>query len=77
MIGLQIMFIFVGGSAISITPLSWVQWCYSVILAALCIPFGIVVRLIPDELVERICQRFSRRQGLPAIDEEQQVQSPP
>jgi len=71
------MFIFVGGSALSVTPLSLVQWCYSVVLAALCLPFGIVVRLIPDKLFEKIYQPFSRRQVLPATDEEQQSQLRP
>ena len=71
------MFIFVGGSAFSATPLNLVQWCYSVILAALCLPFGIVVRLIPDELFERICLPFSSRQVHAPTDEERQFQFPP
>jgi P-type Ca2+ transporter type 2C len=64
MIRIQIMIIFVSGSAFSVAPLNLVQWCYSVVLAALCLPFGIVVRLIPDKLFQTIHPPFSRRRKL-------------
>jgi Ca2+-transporting ATPase len=53
MIGGQILIAFVGGKAFSVVRLSQAQWAYSVVLGALSIPVGIIIRLIPDKLLMR------------------------
>jgi len=53
MIGVQIMIIFVGGETFSVTRLTGAQWAISVVLGVLCIPFGFVMRLLPDEFLNR------------------------
>ncbi|OJJ70289.1 hypothetical protein ASPBRDRAFT_31200 [Aspergillus brasiliensis CBS 101740] len=54
MIGGQIIIMFVGGRAFSITRLSGVQWAYSVVLGVLSLLVGVIVRFIPDSLVQRL-----------------------
>ena len=53
MIGGQILIAFVGGKAFSIARLTGVQWAISIVLGAISIPVGIVIRLIPDVLFTR------------------------
>jgi P-type Ca2+ transporter type 2C len=53
MIGVQVLLIFIGGETLSVTRLTGVQWAISVVLGVLCIPFGFLVGLIPDELVSK------------------------
>lgn len=53
MIGFQILFVFVGGKTFSVTPLNSVQWAISVVLGVLCIPFGFLIHLIPDEFLNK------------------------
>ncbi|GAD96695.1 calcium-translocating P-type ATPase(PMCA-type),putative [Paecilomyces variotii No. 5] len=48
MIGGQIMIIFVGGSALKVTPLNGPQWALCIICALCCLPWAVVLRLIPD-----------------------------
>lgn len=61
------MIIFVGGQAFQITPLNGVQWGISLVLGAISIPFAIVIRLIPDELVAKILPRWMSRKENPNI----------
>ena len=72
MIGVQILLIFVGGETFSVTRLTAVQWAISVVLGALCIPFGFAMRLVSDEFLgrqfrvlkgasEALVSRFRRR----------------
>jgi P-type Ca2+ transporter type 2C len=49
MIGGQITIIFVGGVALSVTPLDGLQWAICVICAIFCLPWAIFLRLIPDK----------------------------
>jgi P-type Ca2+ transporter type 2C len=53
MIGVQVLFIFIGGETLSVTRLTAAQWAISVVLGVLCIPFGFVMRLISDEFLNR------------------------
>jgi P-type Ca2+ transporter type 2C len=53
MIGGQILIVFVGGKVFTVTPLNSAQWAISVVLGVLCIPFGIITRLIPDEFLNK------------------------
>ena len=75
-IGCQILIVFVGGAAFSITRLNGAQWAYSIILGALSIPVGIIIRLIPDELIHKMIPESFRRKATPSLvieDEERQL----
>lgn len=50
MIGAQVLIAFVGGKAFAITRQTGAQWGISIVLGALSIPVGMVIRLIPDAL---------------------------
>ncbi len=80
MIGLQILIIFVGGKAFSVTKLDGRGWGYSIAFGFLSIPVGAAIRCIPDELVRRLIpDYFIRRANRPTLqleDEEGQFQFP-
>jgi Ca2+-transporting ATPase len=75
MVGAQIVIAFFGGRAFGITALNGPQWGISVVVALLCIPWGVCVRLFPDPWFEvgarffgwpfvfvyRPCARFTDR----------------
>lgn len=48
MIGGQIMIIFVGGQAFSVTRISGILWAVCVICALGCLPWAILLRILPD-----------------------------
>lgn len=48
MVGGQIMIIYVGGQAFSVTRLSGILWGICIICAIACLPWAIVLRVIPD-----------------------------
>lgn len=56
MIGGQILIASIGGKAFSVTGLNATQWACSVVLGALSIPFGAIIRLIPDGPLNRQIQ---------------------
>lgn len=74
MVGGQVMIVFVGGRAFSVMPLNAAQWGYSIVLGFLSIPVGIIIRLIPDELVRRLVPGFLKRKAKPnlAVSDEDQ-----
>jgi Ca2+-transporting ATPase len=51
MIGLQIAIIFIGNRVFDIDPngLNGVQWAISIVIAAFSLPWGVLVRIFPDE----------------------------
>lgn len=49
MIGLQVLIIFVGGAAFEIKPINGVQWAICIVLGFLSLPWGVLIRLFPDE----------------------------
>lgn len=49
MVAGQIMIIFVGGAAFSVTRLTGLQWVVCLICAGFCIPWAVVLRMIPDK----------------------------
>ncbi|KAA8895457.1 hypothetical protein FN846DRAFT_785074, partial [Sphaerosporella brunnea] len=61
MIGGQVMIIFVGGQAFSVTKLNGIQWAISIILGAISLPVAVIIRLIPDEMLEKIAPSFMLR----------------
>lgn len=78
MIGLQILIIFVGSTPFNISSLkpsqTGPQWATAIILGALSIPIGMVIRLIPDELIRKCIPAYFKRKpsppGLMISDEE-------
>ncbi|KAK4540565.1 hypothetical protein LTR36_009095 [Oleoguttula mirabilis] len=58
MIGGQTIIVFVGGyPAFQAERQTGVQWAIALVLGALAIPIGIVIRLIPDELAAKVIPR--------------------
>ncbi|CAI7592586.1 unnamed protein product [Penicillium glandicola] len=53
MMGAQILIMFVGGRAFSITKLTGDQWAYSIVLGAISIPIGFFLQAIPTAVVEK------------------------
>lgn len=75
-VGGQILILFVGGAAFSVHRLNAAQWAYSLILGAASIPFGMVFRLIPDELIEKLLLRWPQRpSNRPAVTVEDDEES--
>ncbi|KUI62530.1 Calcium-transporting ATPase 2 [Cytospora mali] len=58
MVGLQVTIIYVGGRAFSIVSggISSEQWALSVVLAILCMPWAVAVRLFPDDWFAKIAK---------------------
>jgi Ca2+-transporting ATPase len=67
MIGGQTLIIFVGGVAFSVTRLNGAQWGYSIVLGFLSLPVGMIVRLIPDELVRKCVPDWFKRKSTPEV----------
>ncbi|KAF2026422.1 calcium transporting P-type ATPase-like protein [Setomelanomma holmii] len=67
MIGGQTMIIFIGGVAFKVTRLNGAQWGYSMVLGALSLPVGIIIRLLPDELIRKCIPDFFRRKRTPEL----------
>lgn len=67
MIGGQTMIIFIGGRAFSVTRINSAQWAYSIVLGALSLVVGVIVRLIPDELIARCIPSFLKRKRTPEV----------
>jgi Ca2+-transporting ATPase len=61
MIAGQTLIIFVGGITFSVTRLNGTQWGISIVLGFLSLPVGVVVRLIPDELIRKCIPAFFTR----------------
>ncbi|KAH8109562.1 calcium-translocating P-type ATPase [Phellopilus nigrolimitatus] len=53
-IGVQILIVFVGGSAFQVSPIIGRDWGISVALGFMSIPIGYLIRLIPNPPVERL-----------------------
>lgn len=60
MVGCQIAIVFFGSTAFSITALNGPQWAISVVVAVLCIPWGVCVRCFPDPWFEVGAKFFGR-----------------
>ncbi|KAH8666340.1 plasma membrane calcium-transporting ATPase 3 [Xylariales sp. PMI_506] len=78
MCGAQVLIIFVGGRPFSIAettpPQTGAQWAYAIVLGVISIPFGMVIRLIPDALLSKLIpsslKRKSHLPGFSIEDEE-------
>ncbi|KAL2835528.1 hypothetical protein BJY01DRAFT_223458 [Aspergillus pseudoustus] len=51
MVGGQVLIIYVGGAAFSVTEITGMQWGVCIALAIGCLPWAVVLRLIPDKPV--------------------------
>lgn len=60
MIGGQIIIMFVGGAAFSITRLTGAQWAYSLVLSIISLFAGVLIRRIPFERLARLWPGFNR-----------------
>jgi P-type Ca2+ transporter type 2C len=60
-VGGQLLIMFVGGQAFSISRINGAQWGISIILGILSIPMAVIIRLIPDEAFARLIPRLPRR----------------
>lgn len=73
MVVFQAVIIQVGGEAFKTEPLSGAQWAICIILGLLSLPFGVVVRLVPDEifggLVDWVNETHKQTRILPNFDE--------
>lgn len=67
MVGGQVMIIYVGGRAFNVVRLDPNQWGISIILGALSIPVGIIIRLIPDEFIGAILPKRLRKSLAPEL----------
>ena len=80
MVGVQVMIIFIGGRAFSVVRISASQWAICLVLGALSIPVGVIIRLVPDELCRRLVPDFMKsRPKAPEVtisDEEEQFRFP-
>lgn len=70
MIGGQVLIIWVGGEAFEIVKLNGKEWGLSIGLGAISIPWGALIRCIPDEWVGKCLPGFLRRRWLPTVEEE-------
>lgn len=52
-IGVQVLIVFVGGAAFQVTPIGGREWGLSIAFGFLSIPIGFLLRLIPDEPLEK------------------------
>ncbi|KAK3332077.1 hypothetical protein B0T19DRAFT_438947 [Cercophora scortea] len=79
MCGGQVLIVMVGGPAFSIaadgqTP---AMWAYAIVLGFLSIPVGVIIRLVPDVLIERLVPDYLKRRahskvpGLTISDDEE------
>ncbi|KAI1387773.1 calcium-translocating P-type ATPase [Hypoxylon trugodes] len=70
--GAQVLIIFVGGTPFSIAPQSPPQtsgqWACAIVLGVISIPVGMVIRLIPDELIRKcIPDTLKKKRGIPGL----------
>lgn len=63
MCGAQVLIIFFGGVAFSISSEGQTgqEWAYALVLGFISIPVGMIIRLVPDSLIERLIPDYLRR----------------
>lgn len=72
MVAGQILIIFVGGTAFTVARLDGPQWACSIVLGLLSLPFGAMIRLIPNDFIKIFIphQFYERKRKSTIIDEE-------
>jgi Ca2+-transporting ATPase len=61
MVGGQTLIIFVGGQAFHVHHQLGYQWGVAIVLGAISIPIGIIIRLVPDEFAAKCCPAIIKR----------------
>jgi Ca2+-transporting ATPase len=61
-ITVQVLFVFFGGEALSVAPLSAKEWAISLLLGVMCMPVAVLIRLTPDEAVRGLFGLGQKRQ---------------
>ncbi|PKK43135.1 hypothetical protein CI102_13295 [Trichoderma harzianum] len=61
MVGGQLIIIYVGGEAFVVVRLTGEQWAISIGLGLGSIPMGILIRLLPDETLRKVCHKIMKR----------------
>jgi Ca2+-transporting ATPase len=65
--GGQVLIVFIGGHAFSVTRINGAQWGVCLILGVISLPIGVIIRLIPDELIEKLIPSFLHRKRAPEL----------
>lgn len=76
-VGGQILIIFVGGHAFSVTRLDGAQWAVCLILGVISLPVAVIIRLVPDEAIKKLIPTFKHRKKRPELivsDEDQRYE---
>lgn len=81
MIACQIMIIFIGGAAFSVTRISGPDWAIGIVLGFFSIPVAVIIRLIPNEFIrpfipKAILEWDKHRSVASITDEERQDWNP-
>ncbi|KAF3917116.1 hypothetical protein ABW20_dc0106007 [Dactylellina cionopaga] len=61
MVGGQVMIVFIGGAALSVVRLNGAQWAISLILGAISLLIGVVIRLVPDPVFKKLLPKAMYR----------------
>ncbi|EPS42898.1 hypothetical protein H072_3178 [Dactylellina haptotyla CBS 200.50] len=61
MVGGQVMIVFIGGAALRVVRLDGPQWAISLILGAISLLIGVVVRLVPDAVFKKVLPKAMYR----------------
>ncbi len=66
MIGGQVLIMFIGGRAFSVTRVDGVSWAIAIILGAISVPIAVVIRFVPDGFIAKFVPGWmSRKRSLP------------
>ncbi|KAL4886566.1 hypothetical protein BJY04DRAFT_213327 [Aspergillus karnatakaensis] len=66
-VGGQILIIFVGGHAFSVTRLGAAQWGVCLVLGVISLPVAVIIRLIPDNFIRKLIPSFELRKKRPEL----------
>lgn len=61
MVGGQVLIVFKAGDTFVVTPLTGPQWAISLVIGLLSLPFGFLIRLIPDSAIETVWKKVVPR----------------
>lgn len=67
MTGGQTTIVPVGGEAFKVKPINGTQWAYAIVLGSISLPVGMIIRIIPDELVRRCVLAFFETKRTPEV----------
>ncbi|KAE8416691.1 hypothetical protein BDV36DRAFT_199324 [Aspergillus pseudocaelatus] len=65
--GGQVLIIFVGGHAFSVTRINGAQWGVCLIIGVISLPIAVIIRLIPDAFIEKLIPTSFNRKKAPEL----------